>query len=88
MRPVMVDGRRVAPEAILEVNVRRLKRLERYKLVERVSDRCWKVPPNLVELLRDRERTHPQHRIEIERLDRTLDRTLNRGRNRGRDFER
>ena len=88
MRPVMIEGRHVAPESILEVNVRRLERLERYKLVERISDRCWKVPPNLIELLRDRERTHPQHRIEIERLDRTLDRTLNRGRNRGRGFER
>jgi len=88
MRPVMIEGHRVAPESILEVNARRLERLERYKLVERISERTWKVPPNLLELLRDRERTHPQRRIEIERLDRTLDRTLNRGRNRGRDFER
>lgn len=88
MRPVVIEGRPVAPEAILEVNARRLERLERFKLVERISDRCWKVPPNLVDLLRDRERTHPQHRIEIERLDRTLDRTRNRGRNRGRGFER
>ena len=88
LRPVLVEGRPAPPESILAVNVRRLERLERYKLVERISDRCWKVPPNLVDLLRDRERTHPQHRIEIERLDRTVDRALNRERNRGRDFGR
>jgi hypothetical protein len=88
MRPVIVEGRRVSPEAILEVNVRRLERLERYKLVERISDRCWQVPPNLVEILRDRERTHPQHRVEIERLDCVVDRPPNRGRNRGRDIGR
>jgi hypothetical protein len=32
--------------------------------------------------------THPQHRIEIETLNRLPDRTLSRGRNRGRAPER
>jgi hypothetical protein len=65
----MVDGRRVPPESIIEVNLRRLERLARYNLVTRLPDGNWKVPPNLVEILRDRERTHPQHRIEVERVD-------------------
>jgi type IV secretory pathway VirD2 relaxase len=80
LRPVMIEGRQVPPESIVEVNVRRLKRLERYNLVTRIAEGHWKVPPNLVDLLRDRERTHPQHRIEIERLDRVLERGRSRGR--------
>jgi len=84
-RPVMIEGRRVPPESIVEVNVRRLKRLERYKLVTRVADGQWKVAPNLVETLRDREKTHPQHRIQIERLDRTVERSVAPTRNRGPD---
>ena len=84
LRPILVEGRRVPPESIVEVNVRRLERLERYNLAGRTPDGNWKVPPNLVDLLRDRERTHPRHRIEIERLDRPLD----RGRRRGPSFER
>jgi hypothetical protein len=78
-RPVTIEGHRVSPESIIEVNVRRLERLERYKLVTRIGAGSWKVPPNLVETLRDRERTHPQHRIEIERLDRPIDRGRSRG---------
>ncbi len=81
----MIEGRRVPPESIVEVNVRRLKRLERYKLVTRVADGQWKVAPNLVETLRDREKTHPQHRIQIERLDRTVERSVAPTRNRGPD---
>ena len=84
LRPVLIEGRRVPPESIVAANVRRLERLERYNLVTRNSDGNWKVPPNLVDILRDRERTHPQHRIEIERLDRPLE----RGRSRGRDLGR
>ncbi len=84
LRPVLVEGRRVPPESIVEANVRRLERLERYNLVTRNADGNWKVPPNLVDILRDRERTHPPHRVEIERLDRPLE----RGRSRGRDLGR
>jgi type IV secretory pathway VirD2 relaxase len=84
LRPVTIDGRRVPPEAVVEANVRRLERLERYNLVTRNADGSWKVPPSLVDILRDRERTHPQHRIEIQPLDRAPE----RGRSRGRDLGR
>jgi type IV secretory pathway VirD2 relaxase len=84
LRPVMVEGRRVDPESILEVNLRRLERLARYNLVTRLPDGNWRVPPNLVETLRQREISHPQHRIEIERLDRTLQRGRDRGPSLGR----
>lgn len=75
--PVMVEGRRVPPESIIEVNLRRLERLARYNLVTRLPDGNWKIPPNLMDTLRDRERTHPQHRIEVERVDQ--ERVLGRG---------
>jgi hypothetical protein len=84
-RPVIIDGRHIPTDEILAATVRRLERLERYKLVERASDQLWRVPPNLIGVLRDRERTHPRPRIEIERLDRPLDLTLGRSRNRGPD---
>jgi hypothetical protein len=84
-RPVTIEGLALPPESIVEVNVRRLKRLERYKLVTRVANGQWKVAPDLVEILRDRETTHPQHRIQIERLDRVVDRTATRTKNRSPD---
>jgi hypothetical protein len=85
LRPVVIEGRQIPAEEIIAATVRRLERLERYKLVERVSDQVWRVPPNLVDVLRDRERTHPRPRIEIERLDQSLALHLSRGRNRGPD---
>jgi hypothetical protein len=74
----------VDPESILEVNLRRLERLAQYNLVTRLPDGDWNVPVNLVETLRQREITHPQHRIEIERLDRALQRGRDRGPSLGR----
>jgi hypothetical protein len=35
-------GRRVPPESIIEVNLRRLERLARYNLVTRLPDGNWK----------------------------------------------
>ena len=87
-RPLLIEGRPVPAQSIVDVNMRRLKRLERYKLVTRVAEGQWQVPGNLVEILRDRERTHPQHRIHIERLDKAVERKLDAPRNRGRGFER
>ena len=45
----------------------RLERLERYKLVTRLPDGRWKIRPDLVSQLQDRERTHPQFRMRVER---------------------
>jgi len=87
-RPLLIEGRPVPAQSIVEVNMRRLKRLERYKLVTRVAEGQWQVPANLVEILRDRERTHPEARMQIERLDPTVDRKLDTPRNPGRGFER
>jgi len=87
-RPLLIEGRPVPPQSIVEVNMRRLKRLERHKVVTRVAEGQWQVPGNLVEILRDREGTHPVHRIQIERLDPTLDHAPQLTRIRGHGFER
>ena len=79
LKPVVVAGRFVPPEAIVAVNVRRLERLARHQLVTRTSDGTWKVPPNLLDVLREREKTHPQHRIQIEPLDRAPEKVRGRG---------
>ena len=84
-RPVLIDGRPASPRSIVEANMRRLKRLERFKLAKPLADGRWQVPPNLVEILRDRERTHPQFRVQIERPDRGTERPVAPPRNRGSD---
>ena len=58
--PIAIDGRWVLPAAVIEVNQRRLERLARYNIVAKLPDGTWRVPPNLIDVLRSRERTHPQ----------------------------
>jgi type IV secretory pathway VirD2 relaxase len=64
--PIAIGGRWVAPASVIEFNQRRLERLERYNIVARLPDGKWRVPPNLVEVLRSREQTHPQYRLHAE----------------------
>jgi type IV secretory pathway VirD2 relaxase len=56
----------VSPSDLVTGNVRRLERLERYQLATRLGDGRWKAPPDLVQQLESRERTHPTSRIRIE----------------------
>jgi hypothetical protein len=76
--PIAIDGRWVFPEAVVEVNQRRLERLARYNLVPKLPDGTWRVPPNLVDLLRSGEQTHPQFRLQVERLGMQRDMSRNR----------
>ena len=56
------------PEQRVTANIRRLERLERFQLVKRSSDGRWHVRADLLTQLEDRERTHPQHRLRMERV--------------------
>ena len=56
------------PEQRVTANVRRLERLERYQLATRLPDGRWKIPADLLAQLEDRERTHPQQRMQVERV--------------------
>ena len=69
------DGR-PSPAELVAANVRRLERLERYGLVERRPGGRWRVPSDLVATLEARERTHPRHRLQINRVgpERKVDR--------------
>lgn len=67
-RPMVIGGKPVEPTAVVEVNLRRLERLGRYKIVSRQPDDTWRVPPDLVAVLADRERSHPKLRTTIEVL--------------------
>src|SRR4051812_46476495 len=67
-RPVVIAGRAVAADAVIAANVRRVERLERHRLVERRDDGTWRVPANLVDGLREREKTHPRLRTVVEPL--------------------
>jgi type IV secretory pathway VirD2 relaxase len=78
-KAIAIDGRWVSPGAVVEVNQRRLARLARYNLVARQPDGNWRVPANLVDLLRSREQTHPQFRLRVEQLGLHVERGKNRG---------
>ena len=60
------------PADLVAANLRRLERLERYGLATRLAKGCWRVPGDLVAQLESRERTHPRHRVQIDRLGREL----------------
>jgi type IV secretory pathway VirD2 relaxase len=57
------------PADLVAANVRRLERLERYGLVTRLARSCWRIPGDLVAQLEARERTHPRHHVQVERLE-------------------
>jgi hypothetical protein len=57
-----------SPAERVAANVRRLDRLARYRLVMRLPDGSWRIPADLLSQLEDRERTHPQHRLRLEKL--------------------
>jgi type IV secretory pathway VirD2 relaxase len=56
------------PEQRVTANIRRLERLERFQLVKPSPDGRWHVRPDLLPQLEDRERTHPEHRLRMERV--------------------
>lgn len=78
-KPIAIDARWVWPEDVIAANQRRLERLARYNLAAKLLDGTWRVPTNLVEILRDRERTHPRFQIKIEPLVPQRDRGRGRG---------
>jgi hypothetical protein len=56
------------PEQRIAANVRRLERLERYQLATHLPDGRWRIAGDLLAQLEDRERTHPQQRMQVDRL--------------------
>ena len=72
-----------SPAELTVANVRRLERLERYGLVERLPNGRWKVPADLVAQLEARERSHPRLRIQVDRVGPEPDRDRTGPRRRG-----
>jgi hypothetical protein len=62
-RPLVIEGRSVAPEDVVAVNTRRLERLERYGLVERLGEGRWRVPADLARSLEARDLSHPRNLV-------------------------
>ncbi len=67
-RPVTIGGRVVPAQEVVEANVRRLERLGRHNLVERLPDSRWRVPADLVSRLQARDASHPRMRVRLEPL--------------------
>lgn len=57
-----------SPADRVAANVRRLERLARYRLAERLPDGRWRIPADLLTQLQSREGTHPQRRFRFEKL--------------------
>lgn len=56
------------PAELVEGNERRLTRLAKYRLVERMADGRWRIPPDLVRQLEAREVTHPRRQLRIQEI--------------------
>jgi len=63
-----VGGTNAPPRDLVDGNVRRLERLQRYGLVARLPDGTWQVPPDLLGRLQAREASHPRLAVRIEYL--------------------
>lgn len=68
LRQAPAGDRQPTPAERVAANVRRLERLERYRLAKRFADGRWQIPADLLSQLESRERTHPQQRIRFEKL--------------------
>ena len=55
------------PAQLVAANARRLQRLARYGLAQRLDADRWRVPSDLLAQLQARETSHPRHRIDIVR---------------------
>ena len=82
--PVAIEGRWAQARDVIAANERRLERLARHNLVEKMREGTWRVPPNLVDTLHSREQTHPRLRIVVQRPGPEFD----RGRKLGPSFDR
>lgn len=71
-RPLRIAGKSVDAADVVAANRRRLERLERYKLVERLPNGTWRVPGDLVQVLEERERSHPRFRTRVQVLAKGL----------------
>jgi type IV secretory pathway VirD2 relaxase len=68
VRQAPSGDRQPTPGERVAANVRRLERLERYRLAKRLADGRWQVPADLLSQLESRERTHPQQRIRFDKV--------------------
>jgi hypothetical protein len=67
-RPLNVGGKTVSAEEVVAANVRRLARLERHKIVVRVDEGRWRVPPDLARVLESRDVSHPRRLVRAETM--------------------
>jgi len=75
-RPVVIAGRTLQPEEVVAVNLRRLQRLERHRLVSRLADGRWRVPADLVQVLRARDVSHPRRLVRARQVAPSLRRQV------------
>jgi hypothetical protein len=65
--PPRRDAAEPTPAERVAANVRRLERLSRYGLANQRTDGRWEIPGDLLGQLAAREKSHPQHRLRVER---------------------
>lgn len=75
-RPQVIGGKITPAEEVVAANIRRLTRLERHQLVVRLADGRWRVPADLVQMLRASDVSHPRRLVRARHLAPSLRRQV------------
>jgi len=75
-RPQVIGGKTTPAEDVVAANIRRLARLERHQLVVRLADGRWRVPADLVQMLRARDVSHPRRLVRARQVAPSLRRQV------------
>jgi hypothetical protein len=68
LRQAPSADRQPTPAERVKANIRRLERLERYRLAKQLPDGRWQIPADLLSQLESRERTHSQQRLRFDKI--------------------
>jgi hypothetical protein len=75
-RPQVIGGKTTPAEDVVAANTRRLARLERHQLVVRLAEGRWRVPADLVQILRARDVSHPRRLVRARQVAPSLRRQV------------
>jgi len=64
---IKINGISLSKEEFVEAHIKRLHRLVKYQLAEKLVDNSWKIDSDLVDKLKIRDQEKPLHKIDIQK---------------------